>query len=126
MKIIRFNDIAEVPASHEDAKDPGVVKKVLFRRDDLFVGRVQMINWAMLLPGKTFAEHYHEDMQEVFIRMADGVVSRVDGKEVILSSSDALVVESRETHEMRNTTSEPIDYIVVGIAADKPRKSVSV
>jgi len=126
MKIIRFDEIAKVPASHEDARDPGVLKKVLFRRDDLFVGRIQMINWAFLPPGKSFRMHYHQDMQELFIMMADGAVAVVDGKEVSLERGDALVVDPGETHEMKNPTEEEIEYMVVGIAGENKGKSVNV
>lgn len=116
MKVIRFEEITQIPASHENPKDPGVMKKVLLRRGDLFEGGIQMINWATLLPGKTFAGHFHEDMQEIFIMLADGAIGAVDGKEVILSRGDALVVDPHETHEMKNPTHENIEYIVVGIA----------
>lgn len=115
MKIVRFNDIDEIPASHEDARDPGVMKKILFRREDLFAGRIQMINWATLLPGKTFTSHSHEEMQEVFIMMAGGAQAIVNGKDIILSRGDALVVDARETHEMKNQGTTPIEFFIVGI-----------
>lgn len=126
MKILRGSDIAYVPASHEDPSDPGVLKKVLFRRDELFAGRIQMINWATLLPGKSFRLHYHEDMQEVFIMMGDGAVASVDGTNVSLSCGDALVVDLHESHMMENPTDKPIEYIVVGIAGTHDGKSVNV
>lgn len=116
MKIIRNKDIDEIPASHEDTRDPGAMKKVLFKRSDLFEGRIQMINWATLLPGKSFRSHFHEDMHEVFIMMGDGVRARVDGKEVTLARGDALVVDAREMHEMKNPGDSLIEYIVLGIA----------
>jgi mannose-6-phosphate isomerase-like protein (cupin superfamily) len=126
MKILRFATIAQVPASHEDPNDPGVLKKVLFRRDELFAGRIQMVNWATLLPGKSFRLHYHEDMQEVFIMMTDGAVATVNGENISLSRGDALVVDVHESHEMENPTDNPIEYIVVGIAGEKMGKSVNV
>lgn len=116
MKIIRFSEVDEIPASHEDPDDPGVMKKILFRRADLFDGRIQMINWATLLPGKTVAGHAHESMQEVFIMIGDGAVTNVDGKKVTLSRGDALVVDVKEIHEMKNQGTTPIEYIVLGIA----------
>ena len=67
MRQILFGDQEFVAAGHEDPTNPGVWKKVLFRKDDLQLGRIQMINWARLPAGNTFAAHYHEDMQEIFI-----------------------------------------------------------
>ena len=65
MKIVRFGDISEISASHEDPKNPGVLKKVLFHLGDLASGHIQMVNWATLLPGKSFSLHNHESMQEL-------------------------------------------------------------
>lgn len=116
MKIIRFTDLDEIPASHEDPKDPGVVKKILFKQGDLFDGKIQMINWATLIPGKTFIRHIHEDMQEVFIMMSDGAIAWVNGKEVTLFKGDVLVVDAKETHQIKNQGTGPINFIVLGIA----------
>lgn len=126
MKIIKLTDIRKVPASHENPDDPGVLKQVLAGRDDLFEGRVQMINWATLLPGKTFAPHFHEDMQELFIMLGQGAVARVNGQEIVLQRGDTLVVDPGQTHEMANPTGMPIEYLVVGIAGDKKGKSINV
>ena len=62
MKIVRFSDLSFIPASHEDPKDPGALKKILLKRDDLPAGRIQKINWARIPKGKTFAAHFHEFM----------------------------------------------------------------
>ena len=70
MKIIRGNDKSFIPASHENPLAPGVWKKVLFQRDELQPGTVQMVNWARLPAGSSFSAHYHEDMQEIFIIVA--------------------------------------------------------
>jgi mannose-6-phosphate isomerase-like protein (cupin superfamily) len=67
MKIISSNNRTFIPAGHENPLAPGLLKKVLFQKDDLRPGRVQMVNWAKLLAGKSFAAHYHEDLQEIFI-----------------------------------------------------------
>lgn len=116
MKIIRFTEIEQVPAAHEDPTDPAVLKKVLFRREDLFAGRIQMVNWATLLPGKTVKSHAHESMQEVFIMLTSGIVAVVNSNEIVLFKGDALVVDAKETHEMKNQGIASIDYIVLGIA----------
>jgi mannose-6-phosphate isomerase-like protein (cupin superfamily) len=67
MKVIRSTKLELVPASHEDPKSPGVLKKVLLREDDFVGGKAHMINLALLPVGKSFKPHYHEDMQEVFV-----------------------------------------------------------
>lgn len=116
MKIIRFTDIAQDPAAHEDPKDPGVVKKVLLTAQEGIQGKIQMINWATLLPGKSFRSHYHESMFEIYVMMADGAKATINGQKVSLGRGDALVVSPHENHEMKNTTATPIEYIVLGVA----------
>lgn len=116
MKIIRFKDIENVPASHEDPKDPGVLKKVLLRSSDLIKGPVQMVNWATLLPGKSYASHHHEDLQEISIIISGIAVARVDGAEVTLRHGDALVVDPKEVHQMHNSGKEPVIFVAVGIS----------
>ena len=84
MKIIRANDKSFVPASHENPLAPGVWKKVLFQRDELQHGTVQMVNWARLPVGNSFSAHYHEDMQEIFIIVAGEAEMVVEGETAVL------------------------------------------
>lgn len=126
MRLIRFRTAQRVPASHEDPQDPGALKRVLLTRQKDVKGTIQMINWATILPNKSFHAHYHEEMYEIFIMVGEGATVDIDGKETILHSGDALVVYPREVHMMNNPTSAPIDYVVIGIARDSKGKSVNV
>ena len=56
-----------VPASHEDPKNPGVLKRVIATQHEFQAGQVQMLNWAQLPVGSSFQPHFHEGMQEVFV-----------------------------------------------------------
>jgi mannose-6-phosphate isomerase-like protein (cupin superfamily) len=98
MNVIRWNDLEFVPASHEDANDPGVVKKVLFTAGLMQAGQPQMINWARLKVGRSFRAHYHEDMYEIFVVMTGACVFRlmVSADE----AGDAVFVPERDVHEM--------------------------
>lgn len=126
MKIIKLNTLEFVPAGHEDKDNPGVIKKVLFNRDDLVNGRVQMINWAKLPPGKSFRRHYHEDMEEVFVMIEGEARIRVDEEEAVISRGDSVLVPARSTHKMFNDTSSDVIYLVVGITQDKGGKTIVV
>ena len=112
MQIVRGSDLQYTPASHESPDDPGVMKKVLATRHDLLVGRVQMVNWALLPKGKSFARHYHQDMQEVFV-----IVSvEVDGFTDHLAAGDAILIDPCEVHRMTNVTDGDVRYVVFGIS----------
>jgi len=126
MKLIRSKDVPNVPASHEDSKDPGVLKKVMLKFGELRVGIISMVNWATIPPHKSFQNHYHEDMQEIFIMLDDGAEAYINGKKIELYKGDVMVVDPRETHEMKNITDKPLEYVVFGVAGSKNGKSVNV
>ena len=126
MKIVRFTEQKFVPASHEDPESPGVLKKVLLRKDDFIEGQVQMINWAVLPVGKSFEPHYHEDMQEVFIVIHGNAKMTVGEKEARIGPGDAVVIPVGSTHKMENIGRENVEYIVVGVSKGKHGKTVAV
>ncbi len=126
MKIVRFKELNFIPASHEDPKNPGALKKVLFKKEELDPGRIQMINWARIPVGKSFAPHYHEDMFEVFIIMKGKVKIRVDSEEEILEEGDGVIVSEKQVHEMTNLSSSDVDYIAMGVAKQPGGKTINV
>ncbi|MDP1721772.1 MAG: cupin domain-containing protein [Candidatus Gottesmanbacteria bacterium] len=126
MKIVRSSTIPKAPASHEDLKNPGVLKQVLFRRDDLAPGRIQMINWSTLLPNKSFRRHYHEAMEEVFIILNGEVEITVGGKKSTLGKGDIVVIPENTIHVMKNLTDQEINYIAIGISRDEAGKTIVI
>jgi mannose-6-phosphate isomerase-like protein (cupin superfamily) len=126
MKQILFGDQEFVAAGHEDPVNPGVWKKVLLRRDDLQPGRLQMVNWARLPAGNTFAPHYHQDMQEIFIVLSGVARIRVGDEEARLTSGDAVLIDPLEVHQMWNDGQEDVDYIAIGIAGADHGKTILV
>lgn len=126
MKIVRFQNLDFVPASHEDPKDPGALKKILLKRDDLPAGRIQMINWARIPVGKTFKPHYHEKMIEVFIIMNGKVKVKIDSDEAVLEKGDLVIAMEGQVHTMTNLGKEGVDYIAMGIVTSTGGKSINV
>jgi len=126
MKIIRFHDHPFEPAGHEDPQAPAVLKKVLLKKDELQLGRIQMINWARLTVGKRFARHYHEDMQEVFVLVSGEVEVTVGAESFTLAKGDAVVVDAREVHQMWNPGPDDVDYLAIGITSETGGRTVVV
>ena len=126
MQIIRGRDIQFVPASHEDAQNPGVLKRVLATKKDLLSGQVQMVNWSRLPVNSGFQAHYHEDMQETFILLNGQVAMTVDGQTHVLNEGDAILIQPREVHEMKNLSDEDVQYIVFGISTERGGRTVIV
>jgi mannose-6-phosphate isomerase-like protein (cupin superfamily) len=126
MKIIHAADRAFVPASHEDPRAPGVWKKVLFQQDAFQAGRVQMVNWARLPRGQSFAAHYHQDMQEVFVIVQGTARMTVGSEAVELGRGDAILIEPGEVHKMHNRGEADVEYVVLGVASGQGGRTVVV
>ena len=126
MRVIPFDACPFVPASHEDPAAPGVWKKVLLQKADIQPGRIQMVNWARLHPGKHFAPHYHEDMQELFVILTGVAKIVVGAQTATLRRGDAILIDARETHEMSNVGEEDVDYLAIGISRETGGRTVVV
>ena len=126
MKIIRLQKLVKLPASHEDPVDPGVLKQVLLKKDDVAPGRLQMVNWSTLLPGKSFRSHYHEAMEEVFIIMNGEVEITVGDEKALLGKGDTVVIPEKTVHVMTNLTDEEVCYIALGVSRGVGEKTVVV
>lgn len=126
MQVIRASEIAFEPASHEDPKNPGVLKKVLARKNELIRGQVQMVNWSRLPQDSSFQPHYHEDMLEVFVMLGGPVEMSVDEEVIQLEEGDAILIHPREVHQMVNRSDSSVDYIVFGISSEQGGKTVVV
>jgi mannose-6-phosphate isomerase-like protein (cupin superfamily) len=126
MKVIRSTEKTYVPASHENPLAPGVWKKVLFARDELQPGTVQMINWARMPAGSSFSTHYHEDMQEVFVIVSGEAEMLVDGETITLGRGDTIAIDAHEVHRMSNRGNVDVEYVVVGITGNRGGKTVNV
>ncbi len=126
MKIIRGSEIDFIAASHEDPKNPGVLKRVLATRDDFVPGQIMMLNWARLPKGSSFAAHYHEDMQETFVILT-GEVQMIVGEEAVdLNAGDAIVIDHQEIHQMHNRSDHDVEYIVFGVSTEEGGKTIVV
>jgi mannose-6-phosphate isomerase-like protein (cupin superfamily) len=126
MRIIQSASRSFVPAGHENPLAPGVLKKVMLEKADLQPGRVQMVNWARLDAGKAFARHYHEDMQEIFVIVQGEAEITAGAQTATLRRGDAVVIDPREIHQMRNAGGEPVEYLAIGITSKAGGKTVVV
>ena len=124
MNVIRGSQIRFIPAAHEDANNPGVLKRVLATRDDLLGGRVQMLNWARLPGGRAFRPHYHEDMEEIFIVVSGRAEITIDDGHESLEPGDAVLVPIGSVHTMKNVGKDDVEYLVVGITSGEGGKTI--
>ena len=126
MKYIPADASEFVPASHEDPSRPGVLKRVIATATDLEAGTVPMVNWSHLPAGQSFALHYHEDMQEVFVLLTGHVKMKVDDETVAMQAGDAVIVDATERHKMINVGASAAEYLVFGIATGQGGKTIVI
>lgn len=124
MKVVHLDRTQLIPASHEDPLSPGVFKQIMLEKGDLLKGQVQMVNWAVLPVGKSFRAHYHEDMEEVFVLIRGQARIKIDREDAPLKEGDAVVVPKGRVHEMKNTCTDDVEYLVVGISEGGGGKTV--
>lgn len=125
-RVIHFASLPSLPASHEDPKDPGVLKKILITYKDVIPGKIQMVNWCTLLPKKSFRSHYHETMDEIFIILSGKVKMVIDNETIMMQKRDTVIIPKRSIHTMTNLGSKTVEYIAIGVTADDKGKTVVV
>lgn len=124
MKHIRSADLKFVPAGHEDPNNPGVWKKVLALYPDAPAGRIQMVNFAKIEPGKSSTLHYHTSMNEIFI-VNKGTLIFSDGKSSFCANTgDMVVVEANEAHSISNTEESEATFFAIGLVIAEGGKTV--
>lgn len=124
MELIKATQSEFIPASHEDPRNPGVLKRVIAVAERFQAGHVQMLNWARLPAGSSFRPHYHEDMQEVFVLISGSVRMQGPRQSLEMSAGDTVIVDPREIHQMTNVGSQPADYLVFGISSQQGGRTV--
>lgn len=115
-----------IPASHEDPRSPGVLKRVIATATEFQPGQVQMLNWAHLPVGASFQPHYHEDMQEVFVLITGDVMMTCGDSVVRMQAGDSVIVPPAVVHQMQNIGSVTAEYLVFGISSQQGGKTVVV
>lgn len=119
MNIIHISQREFVPATHEDPDKPGVMKKVLFGKDDLDPEcGLRMVNYAVIQPGEAFQLHHHETLEEVFYILSGKALIRINDEEAELTSEMAVVIPRKAKHWMKNVGSEPLVYLAFGASRE--------
>lgn len=124
MKMIRGNLREFIPAAHEDPVNPGVLKKILLKKDEISSGRIQMINWAKIPVGKSFTSHHHQDMEEIFIIISGTAELVVGDEKETLEASDTVIIPEKHDHLMKNIGVTDVEYIVIGVTRSRGGKTI--
>ena len=107
------------PAAHENPKDPGVLKKVIVRDEDLDPkSKLMMVNLCKVPVGKTHKAHSHNTMEEIFyFTVGEGEV-KIDDEIESVRPGDRVIVPAKTFHQVKNTGRSELYYIGLGTALD--------
>lgn len=119
MKFINQNSLTWEPATHEDPDDPGVLKKVIVKHEDVAPGsKLMMINLCKVPVGKTHKAHSHKTMEEIFYFTEGEGEIRIGEEIETVGPGDRIIVPATLEHQIKNTGNTELKYIGVGIALD--------
>ncbi len=119
MKKINVSDLTWEPASHEDPKDPGVLKKVIVAHSDVDPkSKLMMINVSKVPVGKTHVAHSHKTMEEIFYFTGGKGEVEINGEKSKVETGDRVIAKAGEIHQITNTGPNELKFIGIGIALD--------
>ena len=107
------------PATHEDPKDPGVLKKVIVRHEEVDPkSKLMMVNLSKVPVGKTHKAHSHDSMEEIFYFTEGEGEVKIDDEIESVRPGDRIIVPAKSMHQVKNTGKQELMYIGLGIALD--------
>lgn len=119
MKKINVSERVWEPAMHEDPKDPGVLKKVIVRHEEVSpTSKLMMINLSKVPVGKTHKAHSHKSMEEIFYFTEGEGEVRIEEEIETVGPGDRVIVPATSVHQVKNTGESELKYIGIGISLD--------
>lgn len=109
MKIISGNNIGVCLAHGK------VMRKKLVSVGDS-KSKVQTVNDAWLERSQGFENDYHKDCEEYYYFLEGKGEMKIDDKVFVVSAGDFVIIEPKEYHSLKNTSSEKLRWISIRIS----------
>lgn len=98
---------------------PGGVRYRRVLPPEVFYTNWSYVDHVVVPPGSAIGRHRHEGVEEFYYVMAGAGMASVDKEEAAIRKGDAVPVLLNEVHGFRNTGTEPLEMMVVGVARQK-------
>lgn len=77
---------------------------------------MKMLNYAVIQPGRSFQLHHHETLEEVFYILKGQAEITIGEETQPISTGMAVLIPRHAPHQMKNTGTEPLEYLAFGAA----------
>ena len=85
----------------------------------VFASNWTFVDHLLIPPGASVGRHFHSGVEEVYLVIKGRGTITVDDKTAELITGDAVPIRAGETHSLENTSSEPLEFIIYGVALEK-------
>lgn len=115
MSIKNINSLKMQVAGHSQGDEPVLFGEAFTGKD--FAGEWDVVEYVTVPVGSAIPVHLHEQDEELYFVFQGKGILTLNGKQVEVGVGDLIVCRKGSSHGLRNTSTQEIRLLVVGIPA---------